>query len=91
MQPEQRNQLSDERAQGNRAERAYSEFIKPFIEAMNKQLYDAFNSVSPIDTASLADIRRTQMVVNELEANIKEFITTGNMASLMLNQEKNDD
>lgn len=87
MQPEERDQLRTEESRARRAELAYKEFIEPFLEGMRLTLYNAFNSVSPEDTTRLADVRRTSMVVDELDAYIKEFITTGRMAKMRLNED----
>lgn len=78
--------LHEEVSRAGRASRAYDEFVKPFFDETKRQLLETFDSVSPLETEALADIRRTSMILNELHDSIKSIITTGQMAKITLNE-----
>jgi len=90
MQPDQRSQLQDEVRIGQRASAAYNEFIEPFIKRMNEELYRTFNTISPMDKDALSDIRRLSMVVDQFDISIRNYITTGNFASIQLKEKPNE-
>jgi hypothetical protein len=87
MRHEERSQLKGEVGKAHRAERAYSEFIKPFIEAKHKIYWAAFKSSDPENKERLAEIRRMTMAIDALDQEIQEFITTGKLAEIALAKE----
>jgi len=86
MSNREQSQLVDEKYKGARAEAAYKEFIKPFIEANQKSIYDAFMNSDPEDTERLSELRRMTIVVSLLDGAIKSYIDTGRMAVLSLKE-----
>ena len=82
--PEEIDQLTSEQRRGDRAKRAYDEFIRPFIEEKMQVFFEAFHTCEPDDVKRLSEIRRMSMAVQALDDEIKSFITTGQMARIQL-------
>lgn len=80
--------LKEELAKAYRAQRAYEEFIAPFVSARKEAIWDAFDSTDPSDTMRLAELRRMSIIVSALDEDIKSFMTTGQMAKMQLEGEK---
>jgi hypothetical protein len=89
--PEELDQLTREQQRGDRARRAYEEFIQPFIEQKMKVFFEAFHTCEPDDVKRLSEIRRMSMAVQALDDEIKSFITTGQMAKIQLEEENATD
>jgi len=82
--PDETHQLTQEQMRGDRAKRAYDEFIRPFVEEKMKVFFEAFGTCEPDDVKRLSEIRRMSMAVQALDDEIKSFITTGQMARIQL-------
>ena len=88
--PLDEDQLKYEVSRAHRAERAYEDFIKPFIKSKQEVFYEAFMSTEPDDFERLAEIRRMTMAIDALDHEIKEFIITGKMAAIQLAGNEDD-
>lgn len=82
--PEELAQLTKEQARGERARRAYDEFIHPFVEEKMRVFFEAFQACEPDNIRRLSEIRRMSMAIQALDDEIKSFITTGKMAEMQL-------
>lgn len=86
-----RQAREEELAKGHRAERAYQEFVAPFIKEKKQIFYEAFNSTEPDDTNRLSQIRRMVMTLDTLDQEMKAYMTTGQMARIQLEESENDE
>lgn len=84
MQPDKQAKLEDELAKARKAERAYDDFVKPFVDARLKLIFDEFSNAEQLDTERLAALHRMSITVRAFEAEIQAFITTGKMAAFEL-------
>ena len=84
MKEEQYEQLENEVLRGQRAQRAYDEFIKEFVELKRVILFNNFCSVSVSETEKLQEARRLVTVLGDLESDILSVINTGKMAAKTL-------
>lgn len=78
--------LNEEVDLANRAEHAYTLFIKPFIQRKKDQLFEAFEATAISDTESLKEIKLMSVALSALDSEILSVIDTGKMASLSLNE-----
>lgn len=78
------DQLRQEQIVGARAERAYEEFIKHFINERRKELFNAFQVESVTNPDNLMEIKRMTMALSALEQEILTIIQTGQLASTSL-------
>jgi hypothetical protein len=76
MSPEQEVHL------GETAGRAYTTYIKAFIERLNEELYANFLNTSDIDEAM--EIKRVQIALNTLENTVLRDIDSGKLARQQL-------
>lgn len=90
MNQSEKDTLAAEDASGRRAQKAYNEFIKPFIEAKEKLLYEAFKDADPEHSELLCNIARASLAIRALDAEINSHILTGQMASISLAQEEDN-
>jgi len=81
-----KEQLDNERVLGNRAQHAYDQFIKPFIEDKRMTLFHAFQSVRISDTDDLMEIKRMLSAIDALDIEIRTVIDTGKLASESLKE-----
>lgn len=84
MKEEQYEQLENEVLRGQRAQRAYDEFIKEFVELKKVILFNNFCAVSINEPDKLMEARRLVTVIEDLEAHIITIINTGKMAAKTL-------
>ena len=82
---EQKEQLFNEQIKGNNAQKAYNDFIKPFVEAKRKQLFEVFASLGLTESENLMEVKRMLYAIDTLDAEIRSMINTGQMASQTLN------
>lgn len=71
-------------ALGNQKQEIYQNHIKPFIEAKEKILFEAFESIPATDVKTLQSIKLQQTAIRSLAAYFKEYIDTGKMAKFEL-------
>jgi len=84
MKEEQYEQLENEVLRGQRAQRAYDEFIKEFVELKKVILFNNFCNIGVSETEKLQEARRLVTVIEDLEAHIITIINTGKMAAKTL-------
>ena len=82
----EQEQLENEQLLGNRAQRAYDEFIKPFIEDKRRILFEAFQAIRISDTDDLMEVKRMLSAIDALDIEIRTVIDTGKLASESLKQ-----
>ena len=82
----EQEQFEHEQLLGNRAQRSYDEFIKPFIEQKRLVLFDAFRQLSLSDETNIMEVKRMLSAVDALETEILTVIETGKLASESLTQ-----
>jgi len=82
--------LEQERAKGEQYKRAYDNLVKPFIEAKNKELFEAFTIIPTNETDKLMMIKHQSNALRSLDDEFKSYITTGELASKSLNEEKSN-
>ena len=85
---EQTEQLSLEQLEGGKAQKAYDDFIGPFIEDKKQTLFQAFCDLPLSDTENLMEVKRMMFAVETLDTEIKTVIQTGEMASHTLNEQE---
>lgn len=90
LQPGEVDKLKDEQLRGSRAEHAYEEFIKPFVEQKLQLLFQAFNELPLTAKDDLMEVKRMLYAVNALDDEIKSLITTGKMASKLLSESEEE-
>lgn len=91
MEQNKLDQLQDEIRMSARAESFYNEFVKPFVKANKERFYEAFENTSLNDKDQIVELRRMVLTLNKFEDGIKEYITTGKMAAITLEQEIEND
>lgn len=79
-----RAKLEIDAALGERKRKIFDDHIKPFIEARERILFEAFQNVRAQDTEQLQLIKMQQTVLVGLEAYFREYIDTGKLASYEL-------
>lgn len=80
----QKELLQREVERGKRASKAHSLYLKEFIEAKRGQLHLAFREC-PVESAeTLMEIKRLDLALASLEADILTAIESGRMASIQL-------
>lgn len=84
----EREQCELEQAKGLSAERAYNEFIKPFVEEKRQVLFEAFQTISISESEDLMEVKRMLATVNALELDIISKIETGRLATHALEKYK---
>lgn len=90
VEPGEVDKLKLEQLQGSRAEHAYEEFIKPFVDQKLELLFQAFNDLPLTAQEDLMEVKRMLYAVNALDDEIKSIITTGKMASKLLSESENE-
>ena len=90
LEPGEIDKLKDEQLLGSRAEHAYEEFIKPFVENKRQVLFQAFRDLPLTAEIELMEVKRMMYAVNALDDEIKSVITTGRMASKTLSESENE-
>lgn len=81
-------QLTHERAHGDRAQRAYNEFIKDFIQERKDVCFEAFKLTPILEVESILETKRLLMAIEALDGYIQEIINTGKLASTSLKNEE---
>ncbi|WP_438980222.1 hypothetical protein [Polynucleobacter sp.] len=84
MKEEQYEQLENEVLRGQRAQRAYDEFIKDFIQFKKLTLFNNFCAVSINEPDKLMEARRLVTVLEDLESEILSITNSGKMAAKTL-------
>lgn len=84
MKEEQYEQLENEVLRGQRAQRAYDDFIKEFVDTKKAILFDNFCNINISEPEKLLEARRLVTVLEDLEASIVTIINTGKMAAKTL-------
>lgn len=64
---------------GQRAKALYEEFLKPYFDDMDRQLFEAFKQAQ---NDELAEIRRQSRTLDSMKAHLEKFIETGKLAQL---------
>lgn len=77
---ERKAKLEIDIALGENKRQVYEQHIKPFIEARERVLFEAFQNIRAQDTESLQAIKMQQTVLASLEAYFREYIDTGKLA-----------
>lgn len=77
---EKRARLEIDAALGDNKREIFEAHIKPFIEAKERVLFEAFKDVRAQDTEQLQAIKMQQTVLAGLEAYFREYIDTGKLA-----------
>ncbi len=90
IQPGELDKLKNEQLRGSRAEHAYEEFIRPFIEEKQQILFAAFNDLPMTAEKELMEVKRMLYAVNSLDDEIVSIINTGKMASKLLTESENE-
>jgi hypothetical protein len=85
---EQLEQLTNEQLLGGKAQRAYDEFIGPFIQEKKLVLFTSFCNLPLTDTDRLMEVKRMMFAIETLESEINNVIETGKLASITLNEEE---
>lgn len=75
-------------ALGEKKREIFENHIKPFIDAKQKVLFEAFVNVSAQDVKQLQNIKMQQTVLSSLEAYFREYIDTGKLAKYELEKMK---
>lgn len=75
-------------ALGEKKREIFENHIKPFIDAKQKVLFEAFVNVSAQDVKQLQNIKMQQTVLSSLEAYFREYIDTGKLAKYELENMK---
>lgn len=91
MNQQEEAQLRDEVVKAHRAEAAYKEFVKPFVDANKLSLISALENTDPVNFDSVREIHRMILVLNKFNDGMKEYVTTGKLARLALNESKEND
>lgn len=81
---ENQEHLEQERAKGQEAELVFETHIKPFVEAKEKLLFEAFQNCPVGNVELLKDIKFQMTAIRSLESHYQEFITTGKLAAIQL-------
>lgn len=85
---EQREQLSLEQLRGGKAQRAYDDFIGPFIQEKKLVLFNSFCELPLSETDRLMEVKRMMFAIETLESEINTVIETGKLASITLNEKE---
>lgn len=85
---EKQTHLEQERAKGEDYQRVFESYIKPFIQATEKVLFDKFTDTSVTNVDALKDIKFQMTAIRALEAHFGEYMTTGQLASIQLESNK---
>lgn len=72
--------LEIDAALGDQKRQIFNDHIKPFIEAKERVLFEAFQNINAQDIAQLQAIKMQQTVLASLEAYFREYIDTGKLA-----------
>ena len=79
-------QLKDEVAKAERAQRAYDSYLKDFFAEQDKLVYDSFLASDSVETLQL--VQYTLKALQELKTSVSQDIYTGKLAQQQLNLEK---
>jgi hypothetical protein len=82
-----RDKLEHERFIGSRAEGFYVEFVQPFVEEKKQVIFEAFEATEATNVEQLAELRRMIGVLKAFENEITQYMYTGKMATLQLNED----
>lgn len=85
---EQLDKLSLEQLRGGKAQRAYDEFIGPFIQEKKLVLFSSFCDLPLTAEHELMEVKRMMFAIETLEREINNVIETGKMASITLNEQE---
>jgi len=83
---DQIDQLEREQTNGNKASKAYENWVQPFIKAKKELLFQAFNDLPITATADLSEVKRMMQTLDAFENEMKQFIDTGKMAGLAISE-----
>ena len=82
---ETRDQLEEEQRLGNRAQKAYVDFIEPFIAGKRIALCQNFFDAKIDQLEEMLEAKRLNMILDSMENEVLSVINTGKMASQQLN------
>lgn len=85
---DQEEKLQNEQLLGNRAQIAYDQFIKSFVDEKRAILFDSFRALPLTEEESLMEVKRMLYAIDALETEILTVIDTGKMASMSLNKDE---
>lgn len=81
-------ELQRRQAEGEMKARIYEEHIKPFVEAKEAILFEAFKQVPATDVVQLQTVRMQLTAISALAAEFQSFINDGKLAKFELENEK---
>lgn len=84
---EQRARLEIDAALGSRKSEIYEQHIKPFIEAKERVLFEAFTNCNPADKETLQIIKLQANAIKSLGEYFQEGINSGKLAKLELERQ----
>ncbi len=91
MTPEQKDQLEKERTDGKAAAKYYKSYIKEFCQSKRESLFMSFSELGISETEKLMEVKRMLFAIDTLDAEIISVIKTGEMASMTLEAQKEED
>jgi hypothetical protein len=83
--------LEQEKAKGEAHQRAYDNYVKPFFEAKEAELFEAFKYTPSTDTDALVMIRLQLNALEGLKTHFEHYIQTGRMAEATLTEMEKED
>lgn len=87
MNQDERDRLEAEVALSHKARVAYDNFLEPFFASKRKTLFNNFCEASMSEVDTLLEAKRLVKVVDQMEEEILEIITTGKLAAKTLGVE----
>lgn len=86
----QKIRLEKEKALGEQYSRIYENYVKPFVDAKQESLFEAFKACPSDDKDKLVLIRLQVNAVEALDVEFQHYITTGKLAEKTLNDMENE-
>ena len=88
MTPEELDRLRSEETKGHNAEKAYEQFIGPFVIEKRLVLFEAFKEISVENEKALMECKRQLLAIESLNDDITTIIDTGKMARKSIAEEE---
>ena len=90
MEESKKAALEVEKATGEKYKRIYENYILPFVEAKEKEMFEAFKQTSAADKDKLLLIRLQVNALESLKDEFQHYISTGLMANQILKEMENE-
>ena len=90
MNDQEIHQLQVQQAKGEATARAWEEHVKPFVDAKEEELFDAFKRMPTTNKDDLLTIKMQANVLAMLEDHFKSLIDTGILARKQLESLEED-